>query len=196
MRPGSVCVDGFCSNPFQEGCLRSFLGAEEFPNKRVCNSDDPDDAAERGLCDVPPFDYDEIRISNQDWDGPMISAWVIQILLSELLRVPTTIETSSPDRHYNFYDPQGRQQSSAATYPYNSLRVAHEVGDCRKVKSKNQGAGEYTSCAHVLPMVNKIGQADAVKVLRDDGIIAERKFQCTILDNMRAIFFRTSCIYF
>ncbi len=32
------------SNPFQEGCLRSFLGEKKFPEKRVCNSDDLKDS--------------------------------------------------------------------------------------------------------------------------------------------------------
>ena len=65
----SICMsDGYCSNPYDQGCLRAHLGPENFPTKRICNSDDPEDAAERGLCEVSSFEYDEIRIENQDWD--------------------------------------------------------------------------------------------------------------------------------
>ncbi|KAL7551981.1 hypothetical protein ACHAWF_015202 [Thalassiosira exigua] len=178
LRPGSTCVGGRCSNPFQRGCLRTFLGEEAFPLKRVCNSDDPSDAAERGLCDAPPFEgygYDEVRILNQDWNSPMYSAWMMQILLSELLGVPTTIETSDPKRRYNFYDPDRREDYGVEPYPYHSLRKAHEVGDCREVKGGASDSGGYMSCAHVMPMVNKVGQADAVRELKDDGIIAQPK---------------------
>ena len=31
---------------------------------------------------------------------------ILQIVLSELLGVPVTIETGSEDRSYNFYDPE------------------------------------------------------------------------------------------
>jgi len=161
------------SNPFGEGCLRSLLGSSAFPDRRVCNSDDPDDAATRGLCDAPLFAYPEVRVANQNWDGPMITSWIMQIMLSELLRVPTTIETSSPDRHHNFYDPRGRSDAAAATYPYEALRRAKEAGgDCRTVRSENNGeAGEYKSCANVFPMVNKVGQAEAMQELYNDGVI-------------------------
>ena len=55
LRKGSECVDGFCSNPFVEGCFKTMLGDKDqedledmqFPmeiltalNGRVCNSDD------------------------------------------------------------------------------------------------------------------------------------------------------------
>ncbi len=53
LRPGSKCIDGFCSNPFVDGCFKTLLGdksEEELQtyatsildamNGRVCNSDD------------------------------------------------------------------------------------------------------------------------------------------------------------
>ncbi len=57
LRPGSKCVDGYCSNPFVEGCFKTMLGSKseeeldklrstmapevmEALNGRVCNSDD------------------------------------------------------------------------------------------------------------------------------------------------------------
>jgi len=160
----SVCIDGICSNPFQQGCLHSLLGPEAFPDQRVCNSDDPDDAASKGLCSAPTFDYKEIRISNQIWDAPKFSSWAMQILLSELLQVPTTIETFSPDLHFNFYDPYGRSDSALKAYAYDALRKSHEKGDCRKVRSK--------ICSHVFPMVARLGQKDELLALYDKEVIA------------------------
>ena len=60
VREGSECVNGFCTNPYHTGgCLASRL-----PNHhrvRTCNSDDPPDAADKGLCQHSSFDYPEIR---------------------------------------------------------------------------------------------------------------------------------------
>ena len=64
------------ANRFESGCLRTMLGEDVFPDKRVCNSDDPDDGHDRGICIKPDFDYQEVRISNQDWDGPLTSSWI------------------------------------------------------------------------------------------------------------------------
>lgn len=38
LRPGSACVDGFCTNPFSKGCLNTILGDEY--KIRTCNSED------------------------------------------------------------------------------------------------------------------------------------------------------------
>jgi len=172
LRKGSVCVDGVCSNPFQSGCLRSYLGEKMFPNKRVCNSDDSPDAAKTGLCNISPFDYDEIRILNMDWSAPMMSSWIMQIILSEVLQVPTTIETSSPDKHFNFHDSEMPHDFAHMTYDFQAIRTATEVGDCRKLNSKESKAEvPYRSCAHIMPMVSEAGQRDKIQELRDDAII-------------------------
>lgn len=177
LQRGSICMDdGFCSNPYQQGCLRTVLGSDIIPNKRACNSDDPADAAEKGLCEISQLNYDEIRIDNQDWDNPMVSAWVMQILLSEVLYVPTTIETGDPNLSYDFYDPRGAEDKKYVTYPYDYLRNAHEVGgDCLKIKAEYEETGEYRPCANVMPMVNKVGQRDSIRKLREDGIINQRE---------------------
>ena len=63
-----------CSNPFQQGCLRQYLGEDIFSKKRVCNSQDKDGSSKEGLCDDAIFDdYQEIRILGQNWDSPMMS---------------------------------------------------------------------------------------------------------------------------
>ena len=109
----------------------------------------------------------------------MLSAWIMQIMLSELLQVPTSIETNDPNLKYNFYDPQSSADYSAATYPYDNLRLAREFdGDCIKVKKEYEiSGGEYRGCSHVMPMVNKVGQADNIQKLRDDDIVGQSK--CT-----------------
>lgn len=61
----AAATGGMCSNPFISGCLRNYLGEENFGRKRVCNSDDDDGAAERGECVESQFDYGEIRILSQ-----------------------------------------------------------------------------------------------------------------------------------
>lgn len=77
-RPGSRCISsnapsaennetnsGTCSNPFVSGCLRNYLGEENFTRIRACNSDDDEGAVERGECAESEFGYKEIRILNQ-----------------------------------------------------------------------------------------------------------------------------------
>ena len=80
LRDGSICSeDGYCTNPFYNGgCLKSLLGSESsgggdidrnndmgWHRIRVCNSDDPPEAIEKGYCRLSPFDYMEVRILAQ-----------------------------------------------------------------------------------------------------------------------------------
>jgi len=119
-REGSICAqDGFCSNPFRSGCLHKVLDASgvEYGDVipiRTCNTDDDEEAQQRGECLTG--NYDEIRILSQDWEAPMLTAWIMQIVLSEVLGVPTTLETSMADSSMNFYDPQMRFAYSNDTY--------------------------------------------------------------------------------
>eukprot|EP00584_Thalassiosira_punctigera_P012320 CAMPEP_0172567500 /NCGR_PEP_ID=MMETSP1067-20121228/116076_1 /TAXON_ID=265564 ORGANISM="Thalassiosira punctigera, Strain Tpunct2005C2" /NCGR_SAMPLE_ID=MMETSP1067 /ASSEMBLY_ACC=CAM_ASM_000444 /LENGTH=95 /DNA_ID=CAMNT_0013358865 /DNA_START=66 /DNA_END=350 /DNA_ORIENTATION=+ len=43
LRKGSLCTDGFCTNPFVKGCLNAMMGDEAYPKIRTCNSDDGPD---------------------------------------------------------------------------------------------------------------------------------------------------------
>ena len=117
-RSGSVCNEnGFCSNPFRSGCLRQVLSSDEsFVRLRACNSDDDPGAEDRGECVAG--DYEEIRMLSQDWEAPMMTSWIMQIILSEVLGVPTTLETSQPNSEasMNFYDPDLRFSYSNDTY--------------------------------------------------------------------------------
>ena len=83
---GSQCIDGFCSNPFEGGCLKPLLGSQEYADRyadadevvqalrrrvlnkpRVCNSGDSVEAVDGGLCALTDNDYMEIRMYTQNW---------------------------------------------------------------------------------------------------------------------------------
>lgn len=169
LRDGSVCRDGSCTNPFADGCLRQLRpDLPHYAMPRTCNSDDD---SENGNSDNSPLatnnndntcrpstlNYPEIRIHAQNWDSAMLSAWVMQILLSEFLNVPVTIETStsrttppsssSSNSAGSFYDTHGRLQYGALGYDYDALRLAHRLGDCRLRTNKNE------PCAMIIPEV-------------------------------------------
>ena len=76
-RVGSQCINNKCTNPFEQGCLRRYLGKDTFPNKRICNSYDPPGSYEAGLCEKVQFDYPEIRIAGQNWDSALMTGMYI-----------------------------------------------------------------------------------------------------------------------
>lgn len=79
---GSKCKDGFCTNPFQSGCLNSIIESSDsrsseieevlrrylLSSPRTCNSDDSPDAAERGIC-KERSEYTEVRLWAQNVSG-------------------------------------------------------------------------------------------------------------------------------
>jgi hypothetical protein len=183
-RIGSYCTSkGFCSNPFQKGCLRQVLPkyfhnstnhdhnkgnhhrtlrttSSSTPRRkltttwhqklrrsllslhnyvppqqqykfinndrlRTCNSEDDltlptdEDDDDDPVCIPSQFHYDEVRILSQNWESAMFSSWIMQIILSELINVPTTLETSlNPlmGNSFNFYDPELRFTYSHESY--------------------------------------------------------------------------------
>jgi hypothetical protein len=79
LRQGSRCVDGFCDNPYQYGCLKSQNNLD-FEKQRVCHSEDPPGAAELGLCRDPTsggLKYPEIRIMSQNWESPFFEVGLV-----------------------------------------------------------------------------------------------------------------------
>jgi len=68
----------------------------------------------------------------------MFSSWIMQIVLSELLDVPTTIETGKPDTEasLNFYDPALRFSYSESSYVsvFNSSRICIQYIKTYKTK--------------------------------------------------------------
>ena len=103
-----------------------------YTNKlRTCNSDDVDvdvngvdSTTGKTFCTPSEFEYEEVCILAQDWHTLMFSTWIIQIVLSELLNVPTTIETQN-EASFNFYDPElqflGKKQSYVSSVSYSVL---------------------------------------------------------------------------
>ncbi|CAB9512538.1 Gamma-aminobutyric acid (GABA) B receptor [Seminavis robusta] len=195
LRPGSECIDGVCSNPLAAGCLRNYLGPERFPHRRICSSHDgyygkqnmeeaeleysfdPDSAH----CDLPAIDYNEIRALLQNWDSTVLTAWIVQILLSEVARVPVSIEGSGWDTVANFYDPLYRLHYSPSSYDYDAMQRAKDENDCRPTVFQNDqerahrdgmenATGEYQSCAHVMPEA-WAGQRSIYRQLENDGLI-------------------------
>ena len=201
---GSECRNGFCSNPFEKGCLHTLLNSpgdidiSSSMNKaahkrlsslierlksqvRVCNSDDPPGAADQGLC-VSHYtessknyhhhnyqnhnhnpesmqrglfaEYPETRIYSQNWESSFFASWILQIVLSEILQVPTTIESGTQElsQWNNFYDPEARLGYGEQNI-FDALRVSSEAegSDCSKVQADAAANGEdYKPCAHVV----------------------------------------------
>ena len=158
----------FCEgalNPYESGCLRQRL-PDDFVRLRTCNSDDPPGAAERGICRPSASDYMELRIFSQNWESVFFVTWVLQILLSELLDVPTSVETGTPDARIGFYD-------SDAPFDYGtsldleSLSRAAELVDCRLA---NRDPAAYDYCAHFVPETWAANEAGVVERVRN-GVI-------------------------
>jgi hypothetical protein len=83
--------------------------------------------------------------------------WIYQILLSEVLGVPATIEggKEEKDSSFSFYDSEGRFVYPAKTYEVEGLVEADlQDGDCTKTKK---------TCAHMIPTVWAGGKEDTQK---------------------------------
>lgn len=94
------------TNPYFSGCLQQKL--EGWTKPRVCiDRYDPPNALEKGLCRKNPFDYMEIRIATGNWDSATALGWLTQIVLSEMLGVPSSIESNMYGSSRDFYDPRG-----------------------------------------------------------------------------------------
>lgn len=147
-------------NPFARGCLHSKV--EGWTKSRVCNSDD-DEYDNEGdgspLCRPSEFpQHVEVRIKCQDWESAIFGSWVLQIILSELLEVPTTLETGDPSAVMQFYNADARFEfgTSANNFAaFQNAAAAH--GDCRKLKQPDNNSNgtntTYLNCAHVIPEV-------------------------------------------
>ncbi|CAB9529643.1 expressed unknown protein (Partial), partial [Seminavis robusta] len=143
--PESVCgSDGFCSNAFASGCLYQRMPG--WTKKRVCNSEDPPDAAAQGICETPQFDYQEVRIMAGNWESITLNAWLMQILLSEILGVPTTLEASISARN-SFFEPSG-------AFEYGSLDTVQSFENNFKYKGCEKASRDpdnYETCANLSP---------------------------------------------
>jgi len=156
------CDGGNCFNPYEKGCLISIAEDRNEVDKletaisrnrfqefgRVCNSNDEDD--NNSHCDKIDlsYRYDEVRIAPGNWESSLYLSWILQILLSELMRVPTTIELGLNDKKHesaisSFYDRESRITYPDLTYGWDSLKEAHlKNGSCEDAEKP---------CAHIIP---------------------------------------------
>ena len=81
------------------------LGGDWESKIRVCSSGDSPDAAANGYCRVSALEefYTEVRTLVLGWETTYFQAWIFQILLSEVLQVPSSIETGYVDKSVDFY---------------------------------------------------------------------------------------------
>ena len=81
---------------------------------------------------------------------PYVLSWILQIIYSELLGVPSSTETGTHDTYNNFYDSQLRMDYGSVN-DIDVVTNAYEAegGDCTVYKdSKDGGQTVYTPCAH------------------------------------------------
>jgi hypothetical protein len=145
-------------NPYVHGCLYEHGLVSRI---RVCHSEDIlPDAIQQGHCRLSSdhIEYMEIRIQAEDWESIVYEAWILQVVLSELLNVPTTIETGSFDGSLNFYHPEAPFQYGSTVVDTTfdaALHQAYAVQDCRRLiqqqQQHNNNHAEYIPCAHILP---------------------------------------------
>jgi hypothetical protein len=160
-RKGSECRQGHCRNPFESGCLYTLL--PEWKKNRVCNSQDPPEAIEEGICRVPDPDYTEIRMLSHNWESVILESWILQKLLSEFLDVPTSMETGSAESKINIYDSRD-SFDYGGNNDWDSMVKAADLGDCR-LASKDPET--YESCAHV---VTENWNANSAWILAEEEI--------------------------
>ena len=158
----SVCENGKCTNPFEHGCLnvmsekygkKNIPFPSAFEKTRICNSDDDITQTYKKRCRKPTladfFLYDEVRIAPGNWNAAIVMAWIFQILLTEVLEVPVTLEHADGKKGVgSFYDRTNGFTFVDGDYEhtiYKTLLESDRVnGDCSKAKEP---------CAHILPDV-------------------------------------------
>jgi len=194
----------FCSNPFAGGCLQRKLpeGHKWKKKRRVCNSNDDlggtlymspigsnnNNNDDGNSCIPSPFGeyYAEVRIASGNWHSVLFEAWLLQIVLGELLGVPATVETGHPHSiDLDLYRPELPLPFSATTtngqlefgdavaYDWDGIQRSSVYNDCRKVKQKNNGDNSdesYESCSHVIPELWD-SQASKSREMVYDGVI-------------------------
>lgn len=133
-------------NPYDEGCLYSY-GLQDV--RRTCNSEDTD----MTKCSNNDLNYMEIRIHTGDWESITYESWIIQILMSEILHVPTTIDSGfGNEESLNFYNSRGEYSYGRYTL-YDSLSAAYNSkdGDCVPIIQGEKLHNPNVTCAHVIP---------------------------------------------
>jgi len=170
---GSSCVDGECQNPFTDGgCLAQNL--PDWKRKRVCSSEDAEGSQD---CLPSQLDYPEVRILGQNWESSIFQVWILQIVLSEMMGVPTSVELGSADMRLDFYAPDMPMDYGVA-YDWEGHKRANDIGDCLLLKANDGNLrgpkDEYQSCAHVVPEIWS-GSIKTVQELEQAEIVTPRQ---------------------
>mmetsp|Transcript_27658 Transcript_27658/g.66484 ORF Transcript_27658/g.66484 Transcript_27658/m.66484 type:complete len:619 (+) Transcript_27658:338-2194(+) len=112
------------------------------------------------------FDYTEVRIEIQNWESSTFVTYIMQILLSEMLGVPTSVETSFVEYKANLYDSWLRLDYGWAE-DERAMNRSSRHGDCVPFTTKGIKPGKtssgtqkeikdeinypgYLACAHVI----------------------------------------------
>jgi hypothetical protein len=173
-REGTVCLEtGYCSNPFHHGgCLDNMKRRKKFRHEyfRVCTSLDDDDSVSNGDCQVPEatWNYTEIRFMGNNWESVVFVTWIMQIVLTEVLGVPTSVDTNDSVKVIDFYDKHDRFDFGDG-YDWDAMRRASEYMDCRKIEQP-ENKSDYSSCAHVSMEVWE-GQFGNLRDLQKESVI-------------------------
>lgn len=150
----------FCSNIYESGCFFALDDTHE--RKRVCNSEDSPAEVARGICEEPSdfVDYMELRIFDYNWETVHMEVWLLQVILSEFLNVPTSVETGIPGNKMNLYDSL-RHFDGGSQLDRISLETAAQIGDCALLPYENRAPDSliytpedikdntYIPCAHI-----------------------------------------------
>ena len=165
--PGvSVCSNGQCTNPFEQGCLKvmqvthgekNFTRIKRvFEKIRICNSDDYYRTRDTRSCRVPEwkqfFEYGEIRIANSDWSSALVFSWMMQIILTEVLEIPATIENGA-----NYVQGEGSFYNKLNDFVYAAYGESNETSailEAEKEGVNGDCTNTNNACAHIIPDVS------------------------------------------
>jgi len=120
---------------------------------RTCHSDDPTDALENGDCRPSSLEYPEVRTVMRGWDTQTMGSWLLQILMSELLGVPASIEAGAPDLIGDFYNMRYPSPNSNGLTDAECLVRASEMDNGECITSTQEKDSSYVPCCHISPEV-------------------------------------------
>ena len=184
----TLCKFGYCTNPFDQGCLKSMQDQygeknmtklarfkNAFEKIRMCNSgdffsdengtliEDVDRHCRRNQTWKEYYEWDEIRLANSDWGTSILYNWILQIIMTEVLEIPTVLEQgitdlkefgSFYDYHTNFIYPDYGNKSEL-----DALLLSSKHGDCNTTEP----------CAHVIPDIYEYDFNEAMRQAKSQG---------------------------
>ena len=117
----------------------------------------------------------------QNWESSFFISWILQILLSEVLGVPSTLETGTRDAQLNYYHPDMPFDYGKSNI-WDALKVSNEYNTgCPTISSAEDGEGEegqdeeYVPCGHVMAETWPARLVDILP-LESEGVIEPHHF--------------------